>query len=102
MARTAATTGAIVGLSPEGMDSDRAVGRPPRGSGRFIALLVGAGLPLLPAGVVEGGGTLYVSFGRLFVPAVPSDRASREPAVSAQVMGAISRQVSGARKHIAQ
>jgi 1-acyl-sn-glycerol-3-phosphate acyltransferase len=93
LARTAAGTRAIIGLAPEGMDSETIVGRPAAGAGRFIALLVGEGLQLLPVGVVEAHGKLCVSFGALMTPSMPSDRGQTDRVVSRQVMQAISTQV---------
>ncbi|MBN1178304.1 MAG: 1-acyl-sn-glycerol-3-phosphate acyltransferase [Anaerolineae bacterium] len=89
MARRLARTGGMVGLAPEGMDVPGGVGEPPAGVGRFVALLVEAGLPVLPVGVTEACGRLQVAFGAPFVPHVPAERAEQDRAVAAQVMGAI-------------
>ena len=79
----------MIGLAPEGMDTPGGMGEPPAGAGRFVALLVEAGLPVLPVGVMEVEGRLRVSFGPVFVPRVPSDRAEQDRAVAEQVMNAI-------------
>lgn len=93
LARQAAREGGMVGLAPEGRDVPKELGRPPEGAGEFMALLVRAGLPVLPVGVAEQGGRLRVSFGPLFVPEVPPDRAERDRVVARQVMAAIARQL---------
>jgi 1-acyl-sn-glycerol-3-phosphate acyltransferase len=94
LARRAAWEGGMVGLAPEGRDVPGGLGQPPEGAGGFIALLAGAGLPVLPVGVAEAEGRLRVSFGLPFVPEVPSDRAERDRAVARQVMAAIARQLA--------
>jgi hypothetical protein len=48
---------------------------------------------MLPAGVAEEGDRLRVSFGAPFVPAIPQLRATRDHAVSEQVMSAIAAQL---------
>jgi 1-acyl-sn-glycerol-3-phosphate acyltransferase len=93
LARQMAQTGGMIGLAPEGMDTPGRLGELPAGAGRFVALLVAAGLPVLPVGVTEAGGRLRVSFGPVFVPRAPSERAARDRAVTEQVMGAIGRQL---------
>lgn len=93
LARQAAQEGGMVGLAPEGQDVSGRLGQPPRGAGAFIALLVSAGLPVLPVGVTERGGRLSVSFGPLFVPEIPADRTERDLAVAQQVMTAIAWQL---------
>jgi 1-acyl-sn-glycerol-3-phosphate acyltransferase len=94
LARRMAQEGGIIGLAPEGMDTSERLGQPPAGAGRFVALLVEAGLPVLPVGVTEAEGRLRASFGPVFVPRVPSDRAARDRAVTEQVMRAIGRQLA--------
>jgi len=94
LARQVARTGGMIGLAPEGMDTPGSLGQPPAGAGRFIALLVEAGLPVLPVGVTEAEGRLRASFGPVLMPQVPPDRAKRDHAVTEQVMDAIARQVS--------
>lgn len=55
----------ILGLTPEGMDSqDGHLRLPPTGVGRFVLHLQQMGVTLLPAAVYEANGALYVSFGR--------------------------------------
>jgi hypothetical protein len=93
LARQVAREGGMVGLAPEGQDVPERLGQPPRGAGAFIALLVSAGLPVLPVGVTERGGRLSVSFGPLFVPEIPASRTERDLAVAQQVMAAIARQL---------
>ena len=93
-ARSAARFGGMIGLAPAGMDSDELVGPAPVGAGRFVGLLVEAGMPVLPVGIEEVGGRLRVSFGPLFTPLVPADRQCRDSHVISQVMDAISREVS--------
>ena len=96
LARRIAPGGGMIGLAPEGQDLPGRVGEPPEGAGRFIALLVEAGLPVFPAGIAETGGRLRVSFGPLFQPHVPERRAQQDRAVATQVMEAIARQVPAA------
>jgi len=93
LARWLAQRGGMVGLAPEGRDVPEGLCRPPEGAGEFSALLVRAGLPVLPAGVAEAEGRLRVSFGPPFVPQIPPDRAERDRAVAWQVMTAIARQL---------
>jgi len=94
----------MVGLAPEGQDLPSpvipaeagiqpAIGQPPKGAGLFLALLVQAGLPVLPVCVSEKGGGLRISFGPPFAPQVPQRRAERDQAVAQQVMQAIARQL---------
>jgi 1-acyl-sn-glycerol-3-phosphate acyltransferase len=94
LARRMAQEGGIIGLAPEGMDTPGSLGEPPAGAGRFIALLVEAGLPVLPVGVTEAEGRLCASFGPVFMPEVPPDRAERDHAVTEQVMDAIAGQLA--------
>lgn len=91
LARRLAKTGGILGLAPEGRDVPVGLAEPPPGAGEFIALLVDAGMTLLPAAVSEPGGRLRVRFGPAFVPTIPTNRAERDRAVSEQVMAAIAR-----------
>ena len=95
LARRAAREGGMIGLAPEGRDFPEGLGQPPEGAGEFIALLVRAGLPVLPVGVAEPEGRLRVSFGPLFVPEIPPDRAERDQVVARQVMTAIAQQLPG-------
>jgi 1-acyl-sn-glycerol-3-phosphate acyltransferase len=93
LARRMAQQGGMIGLAPEGMDTPEGAGQPPEGAGKFVALLVEAGLPVLPVGVAEPAGRLRVSFGPLFVPQIPPDRPERDRAVTRQAMDAIARQL---------
>jgi hypothetical protein len=93
LARLAASRGGMIGLAPEGMDTPQVLGDPPPGAGRFVALLVEAGLPVLPAGFRESLHRLRVSFGPAFVPKVPQRGAERDKVVIDQVMDAISAQL---------
>ena len=88
-----ARRGFSIGLAPEGMDTPDGLGEPPEGVGRFLALLVEAGLAILPVGVSEWGGRLRVSFGPVFVPRIPLARKERDRAVAQQVIEAITRQL---------
>lgn len=87
----------MIGLAPEGRDVAGEFGELPSGVGTFIALLVRAGLPVLPVGVGEREGRLCVSFGPLFEPVIPRERGLRDAAVAEQVAGAIARQLDGRR-----
>jgi len=89
LARRAACAGGMIGLAPEGRDLPGGLSQPPEGAGEFMALLVQAGLPVLPVGVAEPDGRLRVSFGPPCVPDIPSERNRRDQAVAQQVMAAI-------------
>jgi len=89
LARRLAQAGGMLGLAPEGRDVPVGLDEPPEGAGEFITLLVKAGLPVLPVGIAEPEGRLCVSFGPLFVPEIPPDRAERDRTVVRQVMAAI-------------
>jgi len=92
LARRLSREGGIIAIAPEGRDAKPGeLGEPPESAGEFIALLVQTGMPVLPAGVWEVDGRLRASFGPLFVPEIPSERALRDKVVSDQVMGAIAR-----------
>ena len=93
LAHRAALEGGMVGLAPEGRDFPDGLGEPPEGAGEFMALLMRTGLPVLPVGVSEPEGRLRVSFGPLFVPDIPPERARRDRTVSRQVMAAIALQL---------
>jgi len=101
LARRAALEGGMVGLAPEGRDFPGGLGQPPEGAGEFIALLVRAGLPILPVGVSEPEGRLRVSFGSLFVPDISPERTRRDRAVSRQVMAAVALQLPGTLAKVA-
>lgn len=54
----------LLGLIPEGSDSpDGSLMRPPSGVGRFLLLLVRAGLAIQPAGIYEQGGVVHLQWG---------------------------------------
>jgi len=89
-----ARRGFSTGLAPEGMDTPDGLGEPPEGVGRFLALLLEAGLAVLPVGVSERGGRLRVSFGPVFVPRIPLARKERDRAVAWQVIETIAHQLS--------
>jgi 1-acyl-sn-glycerol-3-phosphate acyltransferase len=94
LARRLVKVEGMIGLAPEGQDTTPGeLGEPPGGAGEFIALLVEAGMPVLPAGISEVDGKLRVSFGPLFTPDIPGDRAHRDKVVAGQVMDAIARQL---------
>ena len=93
LARQIAPHGGMIGLAPEGRDVPGGLGQPPPGAGTFIALLVQAGLPVLPIGVFEQGRRLCVSFGAPFTPTIPLGRAARDREVTRQVMDSIARQL---------
>jgi len=91
LARRLARTGGVLALAPEGRDVPVGLAELPTGAGTFLALLVEAGMPVLPAAVTESGGRLRVSFGLPFVPTIPASKAERDAAVAEQVMAAIAR-----------
>jgi len=91
LARQAARNGGMIGLAPQGGDVESRLAPPPPGAGEFIALLAGAGLPLLPVAAVEGGGHLRLTFGPTFMPEIPARHDGRDRAVSDQVMAALGR-----------
>jgi 1-acyl-sn-glycerol-3-phosphate acyltransferase len=94
LARRMAQEGGMIGLAPEGMDTPGGLGEPPEGAGKLVGLLVEAGLPVLPVGVAESAGQLCVSFGPVFVPQIPPERAERDREITRQVMGAIAGQLT--------
>jgi hypothetical protein len=91
LARQVAKAGGMIGLTPEGQDNPGGFGQPPPGAGEFIALLVEAGLPVLPCANSQRGERLCVRFGPVFAPEIPPRRNNRDAVVAAQVMGAIRR-----------
>ncbi|MCU0520885.1 MAG: hypothetical protein MUF84_09360 [Anaerolineae bacterium] len=93
LAQRLVAEGGLLGLAPEGRDTGSLLGEPPPGAGAFIALLVAAGMPVLPVGVSEVDDCLRLSFGAPFVPEIPPERADRDRVVSEQVMGAIAAQL---------
>jgi hypothetical protein len=95
LARQLVPTGGMLGLSPEGQAvRDARIIEPPPGVGEFIAHLVRIGLPILPVGVAERDGRLRLSFGPVFLPEIPAQRAGRDRAVAGQVMEAIGGQLT--------
>jgi len=94
LARRVVPEGGMIGLAPKGMDTHGKLAKPPQGAGTFIALLVEAGLPVLPVGVTEQAGRLRLSFGQLFIPEIPPGRVERDLAVARQVMTSIAGQLS--------
>jgi hypothetical protein len=87
---------AILGLAPEGGDQPGGVlNWPPSGAGRFLALLEGAGFPILPVGVYEEAGKLCLQFGKPFRLHLPGGgtSAERDRAAAQVVMTAIARLV---------
>jgi len=99
LAHRLAAEGGLLGLAPVGRDTPGLAqpqalgGSPPAGAGNFIALLVTSGLPILPVGLAEDAGKLRISFGPLFVPEIPRQRAERDRHVAHQVMRAIAAQL---------
>jgi 1-acyl-sn-glycerol-3-phosphate acyltransferase len=93
LARGLVDEGGLLGLAPEGRDTPGLLDEAPRGAGDFIALLVGTGMPVLPAGIAEQGGRLRISFGAPYVPEIPRQRPARDRAVIDQVMAAIAAQL---------
>jgi 1-acyl-sn-glycerol-3-phosphate acyltransferase len=108
LARQIAPQGGMIGLAPEGQDMPEGFGQLPKGAGAFLAMLVQAGLPVLPVGVGEcrhsgphsdglhsdgPAGGLCVSFGPPFEPNVPAERDMQDLVVGCQVMSAIARQL---------
>jgi 1-acyl-sn-glycerol-3-phosphate acyltransferase len=86
LARREAGRGVLIGLAPEGRDTDQGLGATPPGVGRFISLLASAGLDILPVGVAEWEGKLQVSFGPPFRLQSCADQAQRDGVVAGQVV----------------
>jgi hypothetical protein len=84
----------VVGLAPEGRDSEGAVLQPPPpGAGRFIAHLCRLGLRILPVGVYEEESLFCLHFGEVYSLNI-DDGVSKDVLddwVSSTVMQAISR-----------
>ncbi|MBN1137259.1 MAG: hypothetical protein JXM73_11785 [Anaerolineae bacterium] len=91
LARQAAHSAGMIGLAPQGGDVVSWLAPPPAGAGEFVALLAGAGLPVLPVAVIEHTGYLRLFFGPTFVPEIPPRHAGRDRLVSEQVMAALGR-----------
>ncbi|MGD0611876.1 MAG: 1-acyl-sn-glycerol-3-phosphate acyltransferase [Anaerolineales bacterium] len=87
---------AILGLAPEGGDQPGGVlNWPPSGAGRFLALLGGAGFPILPVGTYEEAGEFCLHFGKplqLHLPGGVTNE-ERDRAAARIVMAAIARLV---------
>ncbi len=71
LARQLAKSGGILSLTPEGQDHPGGFGPLPPGAGEFIALLVEAGLPILPSGVSQAGTQLSSALVRSSRPKSP-------------------------------
>lgn len=93
LARQLSKTGGVIGLAPEGRDYPGMVGEPPVGAGNFIAMLAQAGLRVLPVGVQEKSGYLYLSFGPVYTISILPDRQFRDAYVSDLVMSHIREQI---------
>jgi hypothetical protein len=85
----------VLGLAPEGGDAPGGIlSWPPSGSGRFVQLLAGMGLPIIPVGCYEEDGAFCLSFGaeyRLETPKGSAEERDREAA--RQVMSRLARQL---------
>jgi hypothetical protein len=84
--------GSLFGLAPEG--GDNLAGTlvwPPAGVGRFVHLLAGLGLVLVPVGVYEDTDGLCVRFGRAYQldMTFSSEKATRDGQIAAIVMAKI-------------
>ncbi len=82
----------VLGLAPEGGDQPGGVlNWPAQGAGRFIALLTGSGMPVIPVGVYEEDGFLCLNFGRVHLLSIPRDLppAEKDREVVKVVMDAI-------------
>jgi hypothetical protein len=93
LARQLSTTGGVIGLAPEGQDHPGLLGEPPIGVGNFVAMLVQAGMGVLPVGVQHKNGYLYISFGPVYTISIPPDRRIRDAVVSDLVMSRIREQI---------
>jgi len=100
LARQAARNGGMVGLAPQGGDVVSRLAAPPPGAGEFIALLTGAGLPVLPVAVVEHAGRMRLAFGPPFVPEILPRHAGRDELIIDQVMAALGRLLPGAGQEL--
>jgi len=70
---------AILALAPEGGDQPGGIlAWPPPGTGRFIALLTSAGVPITPVGVYEEAGGLCLNFGSAHRLAAPTGLSADE------------------------
>lgn len=85
---------AIIGLAPEGGDHppDGALAWPPPGAGRFVALLAGES-PIVPVGIYERQGALYLRFGPAYTLSLRPDLSAeqKDRLAAEQIMQAIAR-----------
>ncbi len=81
----------VIGLAPEGADNPAgSLRRPPRGIGRFVALLANEGLQLQPAGLYEAEGYLNLCFGEpMVIPQIEGPAIQRDRETADFVMRAI-------------
>ncbi len=81
--------GGALGIAPEGQGEDVLI-EPPRGAGRFL-LRLAAGAPIVPAGLCEEHGALWVRFDQPYrLAARPGeDRRDEDDRIKAEVMSAI-------------
>ncbi len=85
-----------IGLAPEGRDAPGgALGAPPPGLGRFVALLAPLCRQIVPAGFYEEDAHLCLQFGQPYRLDIPRglERAQRDHQASQAVMLAIARQL---------
>ncbi len=88
------TPSPVIGMSPEGRDIlECRLGWPPPGAGRFVLHLAQLGLRLVPLGVYEEGGRLWLHFGPAFDLDLPTGLApgDLDCRASRQVMQHIAR-----------
>lgn len=92
LALATASPDLIVALAPEGRDTfGGRMEAPAPGAGRFISLLARLHYQLVPVGVYEADGQLWVRFGEPLIlgEAIGLPACERETSVSAMVVGAI-------------
>ena len=88
--------GVILALAPEGGDQPGGVlSWPPSGAGRFMALLTGLGLPILPLGIYEEEGHLCLNFGKPYPLIIPEGLSAdgKDRFVAGVTMHALAKQV---------
>ena len=80
-----------IGLTPEGLLASDTLVEPPPGNGRFLQLIAGGVVPLLPVAAWEDGSALTVRFGEPFhlSPAAGLSREEQDRRASDRVMIAI-------------